>query len=115
VIHRRLSQDTRRSQVHDLRLFGAFKERAADGKVLVPNNPRLRDYDRNPYVGYDSRDRPYPLFQGDLPSDVNPMLRVVVVGDEAWTVPLLREKQVIQKGELTIRWAPGQTRPSIRV
>ena len=74
----------------------------------MPRSPGARSYGQNPYVGYDSRDGPYPLFQGDLPTDVNPMMRVVVVGGEAWTLPLLREKGTIRHGDVTIRWLPGQ-------
>jgi len=85
-----------------------FRARAPEGKVLVPNNENIRDYGRNPYVGYDSRDVPYPLFQGPLPTDVNPMMRVVVVGDEAWTLPLIREEGPIAKDDVTIQWVSGQ-------
>jgi len=91
-----------------LESWALFRERAPDGKVLVPNNVNLRAYGRNPYVSYDSRDKPYPLFLGDLPSDINPMMRVVVVNDEAWTLPLLRERGTIEQGNVTIRWLPGQ-------
>ena len=85
-----------------------FKARAPEGQVLVPNNEAVRDYGRNPYIGYDSRDVPYPLFQGPLPTDVNPMMRVVVVDDEAWTLPLIRESGPIAKDDVTIRWISGQ-------
>ena len=85
-----------------------FKARAPEGKVLVPNNEGIRDYGRNPYIGYDSREVPYPLFRGPLPTDVNPMMRVVVVDDEAWTLPLIREDGPIIKDDVTIRWISGQ-------
>ncbi len=91
-----------------LESWARFKERAPDGKVLVPKEPGQRAYGRNPYVGYDSRDKPYPLFLGDLPTDINPMMRVVVVDDEAWTLPLLREKGTIDHDGVTIRWVAGQ-------
>jgi hypothetical protein len=85
-----------------------FKARAPEGEVLVPNNEYIRDYGRNPYVGYDSRSVPYPLFRGPLPTDVNPMMRVVAVGDEAWTLPLIRESGPITRDDVTIRWVSGQ-------
>jgi len=88
--------------------WARFKSRAPDGKVLVPNRRGMRDYGRNPYVGYDSRNRPYPLFAGDLPEDVNPMVRVVAIGERAWTLPLLREKGKITDGDLTLTWTRGQ-------
>lgn len=85
-----------------------FKARAPEGKVLVPNDENIRDYGRNPYIGYDSREVPYPLFQGPLPDDVNPMMRVVVVDDEAWTLPLIREDGPIANDGVSIRWVSGQ-------
>jgi len=91
-----------------LESWGRFKARAPEGKVLVPNDENIRDYGRNPYIGYDSRRVPYPLFQGPLPTDVNPMMRVVVVDDEAWTLPLIRESGPIAKDDVTIQWVSGQ-------
>lgn len=91
-----------------LESWALFKERAPDGKVLVPKDADLRAYGRNPYVNYDTRDKPYPLFLGALPTDVDPMMRVVVVEDEAWTLALLRERGTIEHGGVTIRWLPGQ-------
>ncbi|MEL6946689.1 MAG: DUF3179 domain-containing protein [Pseudomonadota bacterium] len=55
-----------------------FRERHPDGRVLVPNNRRLRDYGRNPYVSYDTADRPF-LYRGAMPKGIEPMERVVVV------------------------------------
>jgi len=91
-----------------LESWARFKARAPEGKVLVPNNRWKRNYGRNPYVGYDSRNGPYPQFAGDLPKDINPMVRVVAVGERAWTLPLLREKGTITDGDLTLTWTRGQ-------
>ena len=45
-----------------LESFANFKARANESaKVLVPNSRFRRAYGANPYVGYDSRDRPYPF------------------------------------------------------
>jgi hypothetical protein len=41
-----------------LESWALFKDRAPDGKVLVPNSRHERSYGLNPYVGYDSRDAP---------------------------------------------------------
>ncbi|WEX74146.1 DUF3179 domain-containing protein [Sinorhizobium numidicum] len=90
-----------------LESFKSFRERAPEGRVLVPNNPRLRAYGSNPYVGYDQAPRPF-LFTGDLPDKVPAMIRVVAVGKQAWTLPLVREKGVIKAGDLHISWRPGQ-------
>jgi hypothetical protein len=90
-----------------LESFANFKSRAPDGKVLVPSDRRMRAYGRNPYAGYDST--PYPfLFAGELPKGIEPMVRVVVVDGEAWSMPLLREKRTITKGDLVLTWRSGQ-------
>ena len=36
------------------------------------------------------------------------MTRLVVVGDEAWTLDVLRKHRRIEKADLVIRWEPGQ-------
>jgi len=90
-----------------LESFADFKKRAPAGQVLVPNHGSMRPYGHNPYRGYDSS--PYPfLFAGDLPKGIEPMVRVVVVDGEAWSLPLLRDKGRIAKGDLVLSWQPGQ-------
>jgi len=90
-----------------LESLASFRERNPKGRMLVPSNPRFRAYGSNPYVGYDQAPRPF-LFAGDLPDRVPAMMRVVAVGKEAWTLPLLREKGVIEAGNLRISWRRGQ-------
>ena len=90
-----------------LESFARFRERAPEGKVLVPNNPSMRPYGSNPYVSYDSSSYPF-LFRGELPKGVSPMIRVVVVDDEAWTLPLLRRNGTVTKGDLSLVWEAGQ-------
>ncbi|PCI40413.1 MAG: hypothetical protein COB46_06815 [Rhodospirillaceae bacterium] len=87
--------------------FGLVAKASPDAQVLVPNNPRQRRYGDNPYQGYDTSRRPF-LFQGDLPDDINPMMRVVAVDDQAWTLPLLRKRGKIEKGDLVLEWSAGQ-------
>lgn len=90
-----------------LESFGNFRKRAPTGEVLVPNDPAMRDYGRNPYRGYDSA--PYPfLFAGDLPKGIEPMVRVIVVEGEAWSMPTLRQRGRITKGDLVLTWTAGQ-------
>ncbi len=95
-----------------LESFERFKTRYPQGKVLVPNQPGMRNYGRNPYVGYDSRSAPYPFFVGDLPKDINPMARVVVlkIGGKphAFSLDFLRKKGEISVSDITIRWEKGQ-------
>jgi hypothetical protein len=61
-----------------LESLAQFKTRHSVGKVLVPNNPGVRDYGRSPYVGYDMAAAPF-LYRGDYLKDVEAMARVVVV------------------------------------
>ncbi len=90
-----------------LESFANFKKRAPGGDVLVPTNPGMRDYGANPYAGYDTAPSPF-LYRGDMPEGINPMVRVVVVDGEAWSLPLLRDKGTITKDAITLRWRPGQ-------
>ncbi len=90
-----------------LESFASFRERAPDGRVLVPDRPGSRAYGTNPYVGYDRATRPF-LFAGRLPEGVAPMLRVVAVGERAWALPLVRERELIEADDLRIHWRPGQ-------
>ena len=86
--------------------FARFRARAPNGKVLVSNQP-FRRYGINPYVRYDSAQFPF-LFRGDLPEGIAPMVRVVAVGGEAWSLPLLRKKGTIIQGDLVLSWEAGQ-------
>ncbi len=87
-----------------------FRERAPGGLVLVPNKPDSGRYGLTPYGGFDAvpvavaRDR----FPYELPATVNPMDRVVVVGDEAWMLELLQRRGVIEIDDLRLTWEAGQ-------
>ncbi len=88
--------------------FGRFVQRYPDGKVLVPHDPSLRPYGANPYVGYDGASLPF-LYDGGYPEGIQPMAYVVAVGDDAWSLALLRTKGRIESGELLLTWEPGQS------
>jgi hypothetical protein len=90
-----------------LESFADFKGRFPEGKILVPNNPDLRDYGANPYVGYDSSGFPF-LFKGQVPEFVFPLARVVVVDGRAWKLDYLREKGRVDYQDLVLSWKPGQ-------
>ena len=66
-----------------------------------------RAYGTNPYVGYDSAPAPF-LYQGMLPKELAPLARVVRVGDEAWSLDLVRQKAPFEVGDLRFTWEPGQ-------
>ncbi len=87
--------------------FAKFRARAPRGKVLAPNNSGSRSYGTNPYPKYDSSTVPF-LYGGSLPEGIAPLERVVRVGDEAWSLELVRERKTITKGDIVIRWEPGQ-------
>jgi len=87
--------------------FARFRERAPDGKVLVPSNPGLRRYGYNPYVGYDGLSSPW-LYDGEMPDGIAPLERVVTVGKQAWALSLLRARGTITAGDLVLSWTPGQ-------
>ncbi len=84
-----------------------YRDRAPSGEVLVPNNPRARDYGRNPYAGYDQAAAPF-LFRGRLPQGVPPMMRVVAIDDVAFALPLLMKEGRLTHDGMNVDWEPGQ-------
>ena len=90
-----------------LESFERFAARFPDGKVLIPNDPKMRPYGVNPYRGYDTMPVPF-LYDGSMPDGIAPMARVVVVDDTAWSLDMLREKKRIEDAGLEILWEPGQ-------
>ena len=84
-----------------------FSTRNPDGLVMAqPAFPR--QYGRNPYVGYDTSSRPF-LFSGEMPPhDIAPLMRVVRVGDTAWTMERVRQEGSISEAGVTISWTAGK-------
>ncbi len=96
-----------------LESFAEFKQRHPDGRLLVPNDPKLRDYGRNPYVGYDGASAPF-LYRGDYPKDIEPMARVVVVRalpgkPKAVALTYLRMKGRVDLDGIELAWRAGQS------
>lgn len=87
--------------------WSAFKARNPGGQVMdEPNWPRA--YGRNPYVGYDGSARPF-LYNGELPPHgIPPLMRVVRVGNRAWTMERLRTAGKISEAGVVISWNAGQ-------
>lgn len=56
--------------------------------------------------------RPF-LYCGKEPEDMPAMVRLLVVGNEAWTLDLLRAKRKIVSGDLVFTIEDARTRPSI--
>ncbi|MDP6259347.1 MAG: DUF3179 domain-containing protein [Rhodospirillales bacterium] len=86
--------------------FGRYKKAHPNGKVLLSAFPG-RGFGDNPYVGYDGSPHPF-LYRGVLPSGIPALMRVVAVGDEAWSIALLRQKKRIEVGDLVLTWEAGQ-------
>lgn len=91
--------------------FGHLADEDPDTRILVPNEPTMRPYGQNPYVGYDSRERPYPLYAGGLPAELPAMMRVVVVkttdGIVAVTLAHLRQSKRLSIDGIAFSWRPG--------
>lgn len=83
--------------------------RAAHPDGLVMDEPEWRRaYGSNPYVNYDTSSRPF-LYQGENPPHgINPLARVVRVGNRAWTFERLREQGEIRESGVVLNWTPGQ-------
>ncbi|TYB81798.1 DUF3179 domain-containing protein [Maritimibacter fusiformis] len=84
-----------------------FSGHYPDGLVMA--EPEFhRSYGRNPYVGYDSRDRPYGFFTGEMPPEgIAALSRVVRVGVRGWPLPRLAAQGVIREAGLVITWRAG--------
>ncbi len=87
--------------------FERFKQRHPDGKVLLPALRFMGRGGGNPYAGYDSSPAPF-LYRGPMPAGIEPMARVVAVGEQAWSLALLRRRGRIEAGELVLTWEKGQ-------
>ncbi len=90
-----------------LESYQRFAARHPGGSVLVPNDPNAAPYGRNPYISYDTAQRPF-LYRGGLPEGIKPMARVVVVDNVAYSLKRLRASGAIEEGDLSIRWSAGQ-------
>lgn len=87
--------------------WAEFKTRNPD--ALVMDEPKAsRPYGRNPYVGYDGSNKPF-LYNGEMPPHGVPaLMRVIRVGDRAWTMARLAKEQEITEAGVTISWKAGQ-------
>ncbi len=84
-----------------------FKIRNPDGLVQAEPKSR-RSYGQNPYTGYDTG-RPF-LYNGENPPfNVNPMARVIAIGDQAWPMQRVKEAGSISESGYEISWTTGTT------
>ncbi|ESR24639.1 DUF3179 domain-containing protein [Lutibaculum baratangense] len=97
-----------------LESYSSFVQRHPDGKVLGPENPSVRAYGRNPYLGYDREGATPFLYDGSMPDGIEPMARVVAIETapgrhEAYPLELVRSKGEIRDGDIVLRWRAGQS------
>ncbi len=87
--------------------WGAYRTRNPGGLVMdEPNWPR--SYGRNPYAGYDRLARPF-LYTGELPPHgIEPLSRVVRVGNRAWPLERVAKAGELTEAGVTISWSSGQ-------
>jgi hypothetical protein len=87
--------------------WSSFAERNPDGLVMAQPAFR-RQYGANPYVRYDSSNRPF-LYSGEMPPhDIPALARVVRVGDAAWPLTRLSEAGELTEAGVTFTWHEGQ-------
>ncbi|WP_108815960.1 DUF3179 domain-containing protein [Loktanella sp. Alg231-35] len=87
--------------------WSSFAERNPDGLVMAQPAFR-RQYGANPYVRYDSSNRPF-LYSGEMPPhDIPALARVVRVGDAAWPLTRLSEAGELTEAGVTFTWGEGQ-------
>jgi hypothetical protein len=87
--------------------WSEFEGRNPDGLVMAePDFPR--NYGANPYVQYDSSNRPF-LYSGEMPPhDIPALARVVRVGDAAWPMTRIAEAGEITENGVVLSWSAGQ-------
>ncbi|MCW1952280.1 MAG: DUF3179 domain-containing protein [Octadecabacter sp.] len=87
--------------------WAEFEARNPDGLVMDQPNQR-RNYGANPYVQYDSAQRPF-LYSGEVPPHgIEPLARVVRVGDVAWPMTRIAQEGVITEDGVVLSWTAGQ-------
>ncbi|WP_299346630.1 DUF3179 domain-containing protein [uncultured Maritalea sp.] len=87
-----------------------FKQEYPEGQMLLPDPRRISQLGRNPYAGYDSTFKPF-LFRGEMPEDINGMVRVILVQGEkpfAIALPKLSKDGKFEKDGLYFSWSAGQ-------
>ena len=90
-----------------LESWQGYLTRNPDGLVMAKPEGYWRDYGSNPYAGYDSG-RPF-LYRGEMPPHgIDPVARVVRVGNRAWPLTRLAEAGEITEAGVRLSWAEGQ-------
>jgi hypothetical protein len=86
--------------------WAEFAAEHPDG--LVMDEPKMRRaYGATPYQNYDSG-RPFLYTGENPPHGINPVERVVRVGDRAWPLTRLSAEKRITEAGITLTWSEGQ-------
>ncbi len=90
-----------------LESWQGYLARNPGGLVMAQPEGYWRNYGANPYAGYDSG-VPF-LYRGEMPPHgIDPVARVVRVGDRAWPLTRLAEAGEITEAGYRLSWAEGQ-------
>lgn len=90
-----------------LQSWDSFRSDYPDGVVMAEPTGYGRPYGRNPYVGYDTSGWPF-LYSGEQPPHgIDPLARVVRVGDRAWTLERLAVEGSVSEAGVSITWEAG--------
>ena len=90
--------------------LASFVARHPDGQILVPNIRGSRPYGRTPYARYDSA-KVAVHYKEAYRRPIPPMTRVVVVGEEAWSMDLVAKQGTIETSDLRIAYHKGMNSP----
>lgn len=88
-----------------------FKKRWPEGQVLEADPRTSGRSGVNPYANYDRTPIPF-LFRGELPKDIEAMMRVALVDSEtpiAVSLSHLTENAPVRIGKYEFRWEAGQS------
>ena len=91
-----------------------FRDRAPEGRVMIPADVMRQPYGETPYFRVDSlwdtqsRNMVRERYPSDLPEHISPLTRVVAVGDRAWSLELVRKAGRIEADDLVLTWHAGQ-------
>jgi hypothetical protein len=86
--------------------FSTFKKSYPKGLILVASRKSARRYGENPYVKYDSSQNPF-LYRGNYKGPGRPLSYIVAIKNEAWLLEDLRQRKLIQHGNLRLIWHKG--------
>ena len=87
--------------------WDTYRAAHPDGLVMAePVAPR--DYGLNPYKGYDTSVRPFLYAGEDPPHGIDPLARLLRVGNRAWPLERIARAQRIAEAGVVITWTEGQ-------